>query len=316
MNQGEIRAFIKSCEDVYDAQKELEPLSTAALAILLSSNVVRVIELTAWAMDDPNITPAMVIGQAYVLSILRTREQIATALSEVCKSQAILVAVLSHRIHLDAIAAEIYRRAPSPIARGLLNLSDDSLLKNLQIDSLRDWTSIQENEARRSQHLDLRDDTLLKAIDKIRKRSRKAGPQLSAIRLRPAEVFGISISLSGKRWREWPRMQAVIINQVLGWLDVILWGRTENLQADIRESYREILRRRKRQTTILEGKEDFPKKGAEAWRADWDWENSARKHRHEDIMTQVHPQPEQGVKNSPDVSARMFAVIREARKQK
>ena len=79
-----------------------------------------------------------------------------------------------------------------------------------------------------------------------------------------------------------------------------------------RESWRKIKRREK----IYEGRENFPADhGRESWRADWDWSETARMQRHVEINSKIHPESEQNINNSADVSSKMFAVLRLAKKK-
>jgi hypothetical protein len=99
----------------------------------------------------------------------------------------------------------------------------------------------------------------------------------------------------------------------------ILYGTSEEIPENVRLYLREEWKKERGRRAIMDGVDNFPKlktAPTEAWRADWDWTKSARENRHEDIRREVHPSPDENTKATPDVSAKMFEVLKEAQRHK
>jgi len=149
----------------------------------------------------------------------------------------------------------------------------------------------------------------LHIFDKLRKGS---NPQLRVLRLSPSE--SALPKLSGPRWSDWPDIEAQIANEILGFLDLVLSGKIERLPDKVRDSYCGQLRTDRARARILDGKEKFPKDGPDYSWAGGDWSKKARESRHSRIEAEVHPAPEERIRNSL-VSAQISAVLMEAKKK-
>jgi hypothetical protein len=294
--QHEIELFIASTERAYDLQtEELGKCDTALLVLILAGGVSQTVEVIAWATDDTITAPAKIVLNAFNAIVRGPQWRAIQWVSEFCNSEAVLSAIVQRWVLLDAIARELYRRAPDAVGKAMLDLSNADLLRALEIDALRDFDSFKQSEPKKSQHLDLRYTALATALNEIRAMSAKSGPQLGPIRLPSAKVLEMPIQLCGMRWQDWPRMQAAIVNHVAGFLDIIFWGDLAHMPKTVRDRYREQIRTRKRRNKLFARQEDFPKKVADRWRAEWDFSASAAANRADEIRCETMadiPSPE------------------------
>ena len=157
---------------------------------------------------------------------------------------------------------------------------------------------------------DLKQQALLKALDAIDEESKirfvPFPPYPLLLRPDIRQVWETEVAESWKREME----------SSLGKIKAGLLLKDEVLQQKVREHLRNFWDTIKGRKTVFAGRENFPFEGPEAWRADWDHEPHAKRSRQEEIQSEVHPKPDEKVKTAPDISARMFEVLKEVQKQK
>jgi len=298
----DFKAFIAEIERIYNSQpRDLTSWDTDDLMATFVLGELQLIETIARATDNDQLPCGEIIARAYALIVRAPKWLTLWALWKTSKSVDIFDSCLQILLIRDDIWREMLQRAQGPIGRALMCASSslpEALLKVIRLDSV--------------QGKDVRQDIALGALhifDKLRKGS---NPQLRVLRLSPSE--SALPKLSGPRWSDWPDIEAQIANEILGFLDLVLSGKIERLSNKVRDSYCGQLRTAQARARIFDGKEKFPKDGPDYSWAGGDWSKKARESRHSRIEAEVHPAPEERIRNSL-VSAQISAVLMEAKKK-
>jgi hypothetical protein len=95
----------------------------------------------------------------------------------------------------------------------------------------------------------------------------------------------------------------------------MLAGEKENIPEKVRQNQRNEWEKLARREKILKGQDDFPVDGPEAWRANWDYSESAINHRQAEIRDEIHPDLKERINQRPDVSSNLFKVLQFAKKR-
>jgi hypothetical protein len=222
--QDEFKVFITAAERDCRFDNHLIGLrswETNDLTVTFALTLVQSIEITAWAIDDDGTPPGTIATRAYN-SIRSGRFATLRTVYEACNSQILVIKLLDRLLILDEMARELYTRTPGAVGRELMNLpmsSCEKLFEALKI-KLPDTDAAED---------DLKPDTLQQFAEKLHVMRSEADPQLRAVHAPSAEIFGIRTRLTGPRWQDWPRMQALIVSQVLNFLGPVLSGNVETI---------------------------------------------------------------------------------------
>ena len=95
----------------------------------------------------------------------------------------------------------------------------------------------------------------------------------------------------------------------------MLAGEKENIPEKVRQDQRNEWEKLARREKILKGQDVFPVDGPEAWRANWDYSDSAINHRQGDIRDTIHPDLKDRTNQRPDVSSQLFKLLQFAKKR-
>jgi len=183
--------------------------------------------------------------------------------------------------------------------------TENWLTKELEVDKIK-----AHGKDRAVEDHDVRYDSVTRALElaaKLGPPQHDPGPLPPfPLDLRPAEQSFWNVGLA-KVWRKGHETLRKGLIPVLS-------GDAEHIPEQVRNYRREEWRKIRRRKSILEGTDEFPTEGADAWRANWDWSENAQARRSDEIRKVNRPKR----RNEEDIdlaSIQMNEIVRRARKQ-